>query len=397
MFRNTSQVAAEAFTASFGKAPEGVWSVPGRVSLMGDHTDLEDGLTFGYTHPARSAVAVSRRSDDIVRVVTDLTSERVETTLGEITPRPERSWRDYPLGTVWAAAKYLQERTEDDEEDTPLPPVTGLDIFITTDLPIGGGLASSASICGAVSMAINDLWGLGLTKYNLASFGHRVEREFIGASTGMSDHITVLCGEEGKDVFYDSRGADVSLIEGPDTGSEGLLQILVETGQTHRNWEGVVVDRHEACTRVAKALGYQYLREVQPEEIESATELDETDRLRATYVITEIQRVLELVRMVRTEGATSTGHIFNDSQRSLREDFAATSDRIDLTAELARASGAIGARMTGSGFGGSVFVLLPEEHETQFRESLAAAYAEYGWDAPRVYEVSSSPGARRDV
>ncbi|KAB1641631.1 galactokinase [Gulosibacter chungangensis] len=395
MFRNTSEVAAEAFTAVFGDAPEGVWSVPGRVSLMGDHTDLEDGLTFGYAHPARSAAAVSRRDDNVVRVVTDLTSEQIEITLPEIAPQQDHSWRDYPLGTIWAASKHIQENQ--DVEDFPAAAPTGLNIFITTDLPIGGGLASSASICGAISLAINTLWELRLSNQDLAHFGYRVENEYIGASTGMSDHVTVLCAEAGKDVFYDSRGSDVSLIEGPDLADEGLAQILVETGQVHRNWENVVIDRHQACTRVAKTLGYQYLREAQHEEVESAAHIDEVDRRRASYVINEIQRVLDLVRLVRTEGAKSTGHLFNASQRSLREDFEATSERIDVTTELALAAGAIGARMTGSGFGGSVYVLIPAEREPHFRQTLAAAYAEYGWDAPKVYEISSSAGPRRDA
>lgn len=395
MFRNTSEVAAEAFTAVFGSTPEGVWSVPGRVSLMGDHTDLEDGLTFGYAHPARSAVAVSRREDHVVRVVTDLTSEQIETTLQEIAPQQDHSWRDYPLGTIWAASRHIDEN-QDDEDFVATGP-TGLNIFVTTDLPIGGGLASSASICGAISLAVNELWGLGLSNQQLARFGYRVENEYIGASTGMSDHVTVLCAERGKDVFYDSRGSDVSLIVGPDLTDEGLTQILVETGQVHRNWEGVVIDRHQACTRVAKTLGYQYLREVQHDEVESATHIDEVDRRRASYVINEIQRVLDLVRLVRTEGAKSTGHLFNASQRSLRDDFEATSERIDITTELALAAGAVGARMSGSGFGGSVYVLIPAEREQQLREALAATYAENGWPAPKVYEISSSDGPRRDA
>ncbi len=395
MFRNTSQVAAEAFAATFGETPEGVWSVPGRVSLMGDHTDLEDGLTFGYAHPARSAVAMSRREDQVVRVVTDLTSEQVETTLSEITPQNDPSWRDYPLGTIWSVCNHIVAVQEADDAAFTGP--TGLNIFVTTDLPIGGGLASSASICGAISLALNHVWDLGLSNHQLAKFGYQVENEYIGASTGMSDHVTVLCAERGKDVFYDSRGSDVSLIVGPDTDEEGLKQILVETGQVHRNWERVVVDRHEACTRVAKTLGYQYLREAQHDEIDEADHIDEVDRRRARYVIGEIQRVLDLVRLVRTEGAQATGHLFNDSQHSLREDFEATSERVDLTTELALASGAIGARMSGSGFGGSVYVLIPAEHEAQFRETLAAAYSEYGWDAPKVYEISSSDGPRRDA
>ncbi|MGO1545075.1 MAG: galactokinase [Gulosibacter sp.] len=395
MFRNTSQVAAEAFAAAFGKSPEGVWSVPGRVSLMGDHTDREDGLSFGYAHPARSAAAVSRREDHTIRVVTDLTEEQVETTLAELQPPAEHSWKDYPLGTVWAAIGHIQSNPGNGEEPAPTP--TGLDIFLTTDLPIGGGLASSASICGTVSMAINELWGLGLSNEELAAFGYHVENHYVGASTGMSDHVTVLCGEEGKNVFYDARGSDLSLIDAANLVEESLVQMLVETGEMHRNWEDVITERHNACDRVAKALGYQFLREAPTEEFAAATHLDETDRRRANYVVTEIQRVLDLVRIVRTEGAGATGHLFNESQRSLREDYEATTQRVDLTTELALASGAIGSRMTGSGFGGSVHVLIPQEHVQQFSDTIAAAYAEYGWDAPRVYTVTSSPGARRDA
>nr|WP_254910550.1 galactokinase family protein [Gulosibacter sp. 10] len=395
MFRNTSTVVAEAFASTFGAAPEGVWSVPGRVSLMGDHTDREDGLSFGITHPARSAVAVSRNEDGMVRIVTDLVEERVEIALDDIEPPAERAWHDYPLGTIWAALGHLRE-LEEENPDAPTPSPAGLDVFLTTDLPIGGGLASSASLCGAMALAINDLWSLGLDREALAHFGYRVENHFVGATTGMADHVTVLHGDERKLVFYDSRGSDVSLIDSPVLEDEGLTQILVESGEMHRNWERIVVDRHQACDRVGEALGYRFLREAPVEEFEAAADLDPVDRRRAKYVITEIQRVLALVRILRTEGAAAVAHLFNESERSLKEDFEATSERIDLICDLALASGALGARMTGTGFGGSVYVLIPADRVVEFTTNLAEAYAEHGWDAPRAYEFASAPGARRD-
>lgn len=399
MIRDTSRLVAEQFAETFGAPPEGVWSAPGRVSLMGDHTDIEDGLTLAHATERRSAVAMSRRDDSVVRVRTDLAGDVIETTLEQIVPPTEHAWYDYPLGTIWAAIEHIHSfngELVDGDEDATLAP-TGLDLFLTTDLPIGGGVASSASICGAVALALNDLWGFELDAPRLARLGYRVENNYVGASAGLADHIACLCAEKGKDVFFDARGSDVSLLDAPPLAELGLEQLLVNSGENHRNWERVVADRHDACDRVAKALGYQYLREVKLEEFEAATNLDPVDRKRASYILTEIQRVLEITRVLRTDGAAHTGPIFNESQRSLREDFEASTQRIDLITELALASGALGARMTGSGFGGSVFVLIPADRVEEFRSNVTEAFAEYGWSGLEVVTTSSADGPRRDA
>ena len=395
MHRTTAEIVFDGFTAAFDAQPDGVWSAPGRVSLMGDHTDIEDGLTFGFTYEARSAVAVRRREDDRIRIVTDLTDERVDATVGELAPPQEHSWKDYPLGIIWEMRNWIDDHA-DDEVDVPRA-TTGLDMFITTDVPIGGGLASSASLCAAVSLALSELWHLDLPAERLARFGYDVENTYIGASSGMSDHVTVLFGDVEKDVFYDARGNDVSLVDVPSLQEQGLAAVVVETGQTHRNWAGTVNDRHEACDRVAKALGLQSLREASLEDFVAARgTIDETDWRRANYIMTEIPRVLELTRSLRTEGAAATGNLFNESQQSLRDDFEVSTERVNVVCEVALAAGAIGARMTGSGFGGAVFILLPIDRLNALREMLDGAYAEYGWEGLEYYRVQSAPGARRD-
>ena len=395
MHRTTAEIVFDGFNAAFGEEPEGVWSAPGRVSLMGDHTDIEDGLTFGFTYEARSAVAVRRRSDDRIRIVTDLTDERVETTLGELAPPQEHSWKDYPLGIAWVVRNWIDEHPVDDD-DVPRS-ATGLDLFLTTDVPIGGGLASSASLCAALSTALDELWGLGVNAERLARFGYDVENVYIRASSGMSDHVTVLCGDVGKDVFYDARGNDVSLIDVPPIAEQGFAALVIETGETHRNWAGTVNDRHEACDRVAHALGCQSLREVAYDDFLAARgTIDDTDWRRANYIMTEIPRVLDLTRLLRTEGAAAVGELFNASQRSLRDDFEVSTERVDAVCEIARLAGATGARMTGSGFGGSVFVLIPLDRVDAASEMLAEAYAEHGWQGLEIYRVASAPGARRD-
>lgn len=397
MHRNTTEVVREGFVAKFGREPEGIWSAPGRVSLMGDHTDKEDGVTFGLAYEARSAVAVRRRDDSAITIHTDLTDEVVKTNLESLAPPTEHSWKDYPLGVIWALQKWIHEHPTD-EETTHDEAATGLDLYLTTDVPIGGGLASSASLCAALTTALNELWSLGVDRYRLARFGHEVENVYIGASAGMSDHVTVLFGELNKNVFFDARGGDVSVIDVPDLAADRLAPIIIESGEAHRNWAGYVNDRHQACQRVAQTLGLQALREIDMDDLrKAAPKLDSTDYRRATYVVSEIQRVLDFTRLLRTEGALSVGHLFTESQLSLRDDFEVSTPRVDTICEVALASGAKGARMTGSGFGGCVFALMPMDHVPELRERLAETFREQGWEGLEIYEAHPVEGARREA
>lgn len=401
MTRNTTGVVADRFVSTYGAQPEGIWSVPGRVSLMGDHTDIEDGLTFGHAIAKRSAVAVSRRGDSTIRVRSDLADFEVETTIEQLLPPKEHAWYDYPLGVIWAALGFVaetnSERTEADGDEAVLIQPTGLDIFLTTDVTVGAGLASSASVCGAVALAINDLWGLGLSNQRLAEFGYRVERAYVRASSGPADHITCLLADTNHGVFYDARGNDASPIPAPDFGALGLIELLVYSGETHRNWERNVADRHDACDRVAKALGYQYLREVPAEEFERATNIDETDRRRASFVLNEMQRVLDGARALRSSDMRAFGALMNESHRQMRDDFEVASDRINLICEIALANQAYGARLSGSGFGGAVAVIIEQQHVDAFANDVRDAYGEYGWGEPLIEQVFAEAGPRRDA
>lgn len=410
MSRNTAQIADAGFRTAFGTAPQGVWTAPGRVSLMGDHTDIEDGLSFAYTYQERSAVAVRLRDDDRVLVRTDLIDDVVDTELDAIEPPEENSWRDYPLGMIWTVLAHLRatdgahgdglgdgDAGDDSGEAASAITPTGMEIFLTTDVPIGGGLGSSASICGALALALNDLWGLELSRTELARLGYRVENEYVGASSGIADHITVLCGAEGRDVFYDARGGDVSLIELPPLSDHGLVSVLIQTREVHRNWAAIVAERHAACDRVAVALGYRYLREVPPEEFAAAaSRIDPSDYRRARHIVDEIQRVLDLTRVLRTEGPAHIGPLLNASQRSLAENFEATTPRIDATCEVALGSGALGARMSGAGFGGTVYAIVPEQKTEGLFDAVRARYAASGWEEPVLLISESSPGAQRE-
>ncbi|KAB1660259.1 hypothetical protein F8O01_02700 [Pseudoclavibacter chungangensis] len=401
MPRDLTSAVHEGFRTSFGVELEGVWSAPGRVSMAGDHTDEHDGLSLAFAIGIRSAVAVRRRDDDRVVIATDLTDERADTDLATIASHDATAdWRSYPIGTIRAALEHGRDDEADDSDADDSPArvaATGLDIFLSTDLPVGGGLSSSASVCAAVGIALDELWALGLSRGEIAALGRTAEQTAAGAATGLADHATVLFAEPERAVFYDARGDDADLIEMPELDAHQLVPLVVVTGEHHRNWSGAIAERLADGVTVAEELGCQSLREVRSEELEAAKDrLEPRQYRRARYIVGEIARTLELTRVLRTEGPREIGPILRDSQASLRDDFEVSTERIDRTVEWAQGAGALGARITGAGLGGSVFVLAPESDVGAIVAALERGYREHGWKDPHVVRVAPSAGARRD-
>lgn len=402
MARASIRETADGFRRTFDRDPQGIWSAPGRVSVMGDHTDLQDGLAFGFGIDLRTSVAVATRSDGRITVATDLVPERAEAELGSLAPGESMAdWKAYPLGTVWAVLQHGRDnppaRLADDPDETVFLG-TGLDIFLTTEVPIGGGLSSSASICAALGLALSDLWELELSKTDLVRIGQRVERDAAGADTGPADHVFALFAEEGKDVFFDARGNDVSVIDVPNLAGDDLVSVVVNTREPHRNWSAAIAERRRECARAAEMLGAQSLREVKLADLEAhAGELGEATFRRARHVVTEIQRVLELTRALREQGPTAIGPLLDQSHASLRDDYGVSTERIEATVDVARAMSPYGARLTGAGLGGSVYALIERPQLEAFQTACREAYRERGWDEPQVFTVESSDGARRDV
>lgn len=388
-----SERVLDGFRSAFDREPEGLWSAPGRVSFAGDHTDVHDGVSFAFAIDRRTAVAVARRDDDAITVATDLTDERAVSTLSTPTPdEPVADWRSYPLGMIRAVLEHAQA-----DADRASDVGTGLDVFLSTDLPIGGGLAASASVCAAIGIALRDVWQLELSSLQLAALGRDAEVRSAGATSGIADHVTVLAARTGHDVFFDARGNDASLIAVPGLASHGIVDLLVDTRETHRNWSETFREGDEACRAVAAELGCQSLREVRLPELEAARDrLDPREFRQARHVVTEIQRTLDLTRILRTEGPARIGDILNASQASLRDDYGVSTERIDDTCDVARQHGALGARMSGTGRGGTVLVLVPADLRGEFVEALEARYAERGWETPTVFDAIASDGARRD-
>lgn len=379
--------AIASFDNVFDAAPHGLWSAPGRVNLIGEHTDYNEGFVLPFAIERRTFAAVRVRADRTLRIASNFAGELVEVSLDDLTPRAMTGWSAYPLGVVWALGELGARLTE----------VAGADIFLDSDVPVGAGLSSSAAIECAVAIALNDVWSLGLDANALARAGQLAENTVVGAPTGIMDQTASLFGAEGKAVLLDCRSRETTLVE-LNLERDGLSILVIDTGAAHQHATNGYAERRAACERGAAMLGVASLRDLTIDDLNSARELlDDTTFRRVRHVVTENQRVLDTVRVLSEKGPTAIGDILDASHRSLRDDFEISTPALDLAVETAHANGALGARMTGGGFGGSAIALIPRESESLLRVAIDGAFAEHGYGQPDSFAVSASVGAQRDA
>ncbi len=376
-----------AFREVFGTQADGIWSAPGRVNLIGEHTDYNNGFVLPFAIERRTFAAVRKRDDHIVRIASTFADELVTMSLDELSPGALNGWSAYPLGVAWALGPA-------DGRPTELP---GVDIMLDSDVPVGAGLSSSAAIECAVAIALNDVWELSLDKAALARAGQRAENTAVGAPTGIMDQTASMFGEPGRAVLLDCLTMRTSLVD-LHLERDGLAIVVIDTGAGHQNATNGYADRRASCERAAAALGVASLRELTEADFERARELlNDTTFRRVRHVVTENARVVETVRMLRDVGAAEIGPLLDASHRSLRDDFEVSTPALDLAVETARDHGALGARMTGGGFGGCAIALIPRERESLLRVAIDGAFAEHAYGQPDIFGVSASVGAQRDA
>jgi galactokinase len=375
------------FEQRFGGKADGVWSAPGRVNLIGEHTDYNDGFVLPFAINRRTFAALSLRTDRHLRVASSFAEEIVEIDLDELSPETVQGWAAYPLGVAWALG----------QDGADLAAVPGFDLFLDSNVPVGAGLSSSAAIECAVAVALNDVWRLELDRRALVGVGHRAENDFVGAPTGILDQSASLLGRADSAIFLDCRSFDTEVIAlGLDAA--GLEVLVIDTGVTHEHANGGYADRRASCEAGAKTLGVGSLRELTVDELSRAREtLDGETFRRVRHVVTENARVLDTVRLLREQGPTAIGDLLDASHRSLRDDFEVSVPELDLAVETAQNYGAIGARMTGGGFGGSAIALVPTHLVSQVQVALDGAFAEHGYAHPDMFTVVADDGAHRDA
>ncbi len=381
------------FTNLTGHAPAGIWSAPGRVNLIGEHTDYNDGFVLPFAIQHRTYAAAAPRDDDRIRVASTFAEEAVEVSLAELdtlfpsTGAPAvPEWSAYVLGVAWALRALMPDATRH-----------GVDVAIASDVPVGAGLSSSAAIEGAAASAFNDLWALALDPATLARAGRRAENEAVGAPTGIMDQMASMLGRPDAATFLDCRTLDAVSI---DTGfaSAGLDVLVMDTRVSHSHSTGGYRERREACERGAALMGVPALRDLDVDDLPRAKQvMDDVTFRRVRHVVTEDQRVLDTVRMLRERGPRAIGGLLVASHASMRDDFEISVPELDLAVDTALAAGAVGARMTGGGFGGAAIALVDHDALEQVAGAVRAAFAAAGFAEPHLFTVAPSEGPRRDA
>lgn len=367
------------FKDIFGRAPEGVWAAPGRVNLIGEHTDYNDGYVMPFALPHRTRAAVARRDDGLLRVHSaDMDGGVVELRVDDLAPGTTSGWAVYPAAVLWT----LREAGHG---------IGGADIHYDSNVPVGGGLSSSAALQVVTALALTELHGLDLDRQELALLCQRSENVYVGAPVGVMDQTASACCTEGHALHLDVRGLAQRQVPF-DLAAEGLQLLVVDTRVKHAHADGAYGELRAGCEAAAAALGVAALRDVSFDGLDAALgELgDERLRRLTRHVVTENRRVEEVLALLDGGRTREIGPVLTAGHRSLRDDFRVSCDELDLVVDTALAAGALGARMTGGGFGGSAIVL----HDVADAPAITAAITS-ALSAARLFPTTAGPGAHR--
>ena len=377
--------AGDLFAETFGGAPTGFWRAPGRVNLIGEHTDYNEGFVLPFAIDRATVAALALRHDRRIRIVTTFADEVVEADLTELDPEAFDGWSAYPLGVAWAFG----------DAGVQLDLLRGFELAIESDVPVGAGLSSSAAIEMAVASALNDAWDLGLDRTALARIGQRAENVAVGAPTGIMDQAASVFGAPDAAVLIDCRSIEVQQVPlGFDDA--GLALLVVDTKVQHAHATGGYRDRREACESAARTLHVPALRDVTIDDLPDAeSRLDPTVFRRVRHVVTEDARVLDAVRALRDGDLAAFGALMYASHASMRDDFEISVPELDLVVDVAARHGAVGARMTGGGFGGAAIALIDAAAAEEVADAVVRAFAEHGHREPSAFVVTPSAGAGR--
>ena len=381
---SSAQSAAEHFEKQFGYAPAGVWSAPGRVNLIGEHTDYNEGFVLPFAIDRRTYAAVGKRSDQLARVASAFSGELVEFEISEIQRDKVSGWSAYPLGVAWS---LIQAGAKPQ----------GFDLYVDSNVPVGAGLSSSAAIECSVALALNDLWGSGFSRSVLAKVGQRAENEIVGAPTGIMDQTASLFGELDHAVFLDCRTLDAKAIS-LSLKENGLEIVVMDSSVAHRLTDGGYASRRQACQDAAEIMGVTSLRDVTLEKLEASKDLlGDVVYKRARHVVTENERVTKTVELLSSSGPKSIGHLMNESHVSMRDDFQISITELDVAVETAISQGAVGARLTGGGFGGAAIALIEAGKVASLSAAVLDKFRDQGFEKPEIFTVTADEGAKREI
>jgi galactokinase len=353
----------------------GVWFAPGRANLMGEHTDYNDGFVLPFALAQGTTATAARRAEPIL----ELTSRQqpgpvIELALADLAPGTVSGWAAYPAGVAWALREAGHE-------------VPGARIAIDSDVPVGAGLSSSAALECAVALALTSLAGTDVPRAELAAIARRAENEFVGVPSGIMDQSASLLCRENNALLLDCQSGETTQVPC------GARMLIINTRARHELTAGEYGARRAECEEAARQLSVPTLRYL-TNCGDTSRISDPTLRKRARHVCTDDERVQRAVSLLRDEDYPGVGALLTQSHASLRDDFEISWPEADVAVEAALAAGALGARMIGGGFGGSVLAVVPAEPGV-ICEAVTAAFADRSWTLPEFYDAIPSAGARR--
>jgi galactokinase len=360
-----------------------VWAAPGRVNLIGEHTDYNDGFVLPFAIPQRTTVTASIVDDPGWTVWSQSTQDGARFAVDDLRPGAVTGWASYVAGVVWSLT----------EAGVAVPPAH---LAISSDVPIGAGLSSSAALECAALAALLDLAGAlpDLPRERWPQLAQRAENAYAGVPCGIMDQAAAVLCEPGHALFLDCRTlGHVQVPLGLDAA--GLAMLVVDTRATHRHAGGEYAARRATCEAAAAALGVEALRDVTDLDAALAALPDLLVRRRVRHVVTENERVHASVTLLRARQPELVGPLLTQSHASLRDDYEVSSPELDLAVDTAVEEGALGARMTGGGFGGCAIALIAAADSQRVTDAISTAFAERGYAPPFSFVARASAGVAR--
>lgn len=364
-------------------------SSPGRVNLIGEHIDYNDGWVLPFAIRERTTVRVTTSEDDTIRIRSKQQQGEIVIARSELDPKNRRGdWSDYVAGTIWSlGAQTLLD--------------SGLEIEVDGQVPLGAGLSSSAALECSTAYALNHLLDLKLDLPTLARATQRAENEYVGMPCGIMDQAVSLMAKPGHALLLDC--VDLSTQDVPfDLSPWGLEILVIDTMAHHELVDGGYKERRDTCHNTLQRLGISSMRDLDMHrwdglKQDADSQIDDLSYRRVRHAITEIARVHEMVDALKAYQFNRVGAILDASHRSLRDDYEVSCAELDLAVESAKLAGALGARMVGGGFGGSAIALISHENVDEAKKAIELAFKNQGWRSPRFFMATPEAGARLEA
>jgi len=376
MREQLSAAVENAFKDRFGGRPEAVINAPGRVNLIGEHTDYSEGFVMPMAINRGISIAASPRQDSRLRVFSIDFDEMLDVRLDDL-QKSSPGWQEYIKGVAWVMQRGGQS-------------LCGWDGVMAGDVPIGAGLSSSAAVEIASAFAFNLFTDIQKSRVELASAAQKAERVWVGVQVGIMDQLISAVGKKGHAVRIDCRTLEYKYVQIP----REARFVVLDTGTRRELSNSAYNERREECEQAAQVLGVNTLRDATLIMLTVLqNEMNAIVYKRARHVISENKRVHDFAAAMRDTDFARMGALLNQSHASLRDDFEVSSTELDLIVEIAlRQPGCFGARMTGAGFGGCALALIKKNAEKNFIESVRQEYSQITQIDPSIFSVAAEDG-----